>query len=154
AYLAFFCFSYRVAIVRNYLLMAPFLAVLAARGVAEAFRLRYRWTRWSLATALGVLMVCQAAWLVRAGETIRRRDPVAAAEAAVAYVTAPRRTRFRLSKQVRAMAAERNLTIPPNATAGPADAVVFLSMSEGPGRWEWKANDPWLTVAAFGPLEV
>jgi 4-amino-4-deoxy-L-arabinose transferase-like glycosyltransferase len=155
AYLAFFCFSYRVAIVRNYLLVAPFLAVLAARGLAEAFhRLRYRWARWSLAAALGVLMVGQAAWLVRAGETIRRRDPVADVEAAVAYVTAHPRTRFRLSTQVRAMAAQRNLTIPPNATEGPADAVVFLSMTEGPGVWGWKANDPWLTEAAFGPLEV
>ena len=63
--------------------------------------------------------------------------------------------RFRVSARVRALAVEQGIAIPPNVTddAG-ADMVVFLARADGPGPWKMKTNDPWLTRAVFGPIEM
>lgn len=155
-FLAFFCGKYLAVIVRNYLLVVPFLTVLAARGVAEAVaRLPYRWGRWSLAGALATAAAAHGLWLVRAGESIRHQDAKAHVRHALTYVADHRDTRFKLSSKVSALAAEQGLQLPANVTAGgDAQAVVFFAKDEGPGEMHWKSNDPWLTQAVFGPREV
>lgn len=152
---ACFCGKYSLFVVRNYLLMAPFLAVLSARGLAEAL-LRLRWPapRLALAIALGCALAANATWLISSGESIRRGDFGAVALEAVAYVRDHPRTRFRVSPKVTALAAERGVALPANATQAEADEVVFFAKSEGGAPNRWTVNDPWLTRAVFGPREI
>jgi hypothetical protein len=150
-----FCWKYRVFFARNYLLLTPFLAVLSARGLAEAL-LRARWpaARLALIIAIGCALAANAGWLIFAGESIRHRDYGAAAVKAVSYVRDHPGTRFRISPKVTALAAGRGLALPANATQAEADEVVFFVKEEGPPPARWAVNDPWLTRAVFGPWEV
>jgi hypothetical protein len=150
-----FCWKYRIFIVRNYLLLTPFLAVLSARGVAEAL-LRARWpaARVALVVAICCALAANAGWLIYAGESIRHQDYGAAAVKAVSYVRNHPGTRFRVSPKVTALAAERGLALPANANQAEADEVVFFGKEEGPPSGRWKANDPWLTRKVFGSWEV
>ncbi|MEY2505278.1 MAG: hypothetical protein QOJ05_239 [Verrucomicrobiota bacterium] len=151
----FFCWKYNVFIVRNFLLLAPFLAVLSARGLAEAL-LRLRWpaARVTLAVAIGCALAANAAWLISAGESIRHPDDGAAALDAVAYVRDHPRTRFRVSTKVTSLAAGRGLALPSNAVQANADEIVFFARAEGAQSSAWSVNDPWLTRAVFGPREI
>jgi Dolichyl-phosphate-mannose-protein mannosyltransferase len=155
-FLLVFCFKYRVMIVRNYQLIGPFLALFAARGLFEiGGRLPGRWLRWSLAGAVGVAFVAGGVWLVAAGESIRHADNKDDVRQAIDYVGKHPGTRFRLSPQVTAIARQQHLALPPNAlVAGSADEVVFFAEAEAPDPFHWKANDPWLTKAVFGPREI
>jgi len=154
-FLAFFCMSYRVVVVRNYLLLGPFGALLAARGIADVTgRLRSRWLRAPLLAAFAAVAIWQAAFLIRAGERIRWPDSQRDTREALAYVAQHPNHTFRVSGLVRAIAAAQRLVMPANVTQGPADSVVFFCEAEGPGPYSWKTNDPWLTEAVFGPMEV
>lgn len=66
------------------------------------------------------------------------------------------KTRFMLSPKVKQLAADRRLRVPANAGGGKDDAqeVVFFAQAEGPDGFTWMTNDPFLTRAVFGPLEV
>jgi dolichyl-phosphate-mannose-protein mannosyltransferase len=156
AFLVFFCFTYLVVIIRNYLVVGPFLAILAARGIGEIFGwLRPRWARAALAAVVGLALTVQAVWLVGAGESIRHYDQDAYVKSAVAYTAAHPGVRFKLSPKVRALAARQHLTMAPNVTEGrDAQAVVFFAIDEGPGSWNFKTNDPFQIVAVFGPREL
>jgi hypothetical protein len=151
----FFCWKYTVFIVRNFLLLAPFLAILSARGLAEALlRLRPRAARVTLAIVICGALIANAAWLILAGESIRHHDDRSAASDAVKYVRDHPRTRFRVSPRVTALAADRGVTLPSNSVQTNADEVVFFALSEGIPVERWIVNDPWLTRAVFGPREV
>jgi hypothetical protein len=156
AFLAFFCGSYRVCIIRNYLLIAPFLSVLAARGVAELFRwIAPRWGRLALAGVLAAAGLVQAIWLVHAAETIRTAEPNRDVREALAYVAAHTATHYRLSDRVKKLAAAQHLALPGNATESrDAEQVVFFVESDGPAPPRWHTNDPWQFEAVFGPREV
>ncbi|HEY2900621.1 MAG TPA: glycosyltransferase family 39 protein [Polyangia bacterium] len=155
-FLIFFCGKYRVAIVRNYLFLTPFLGVLAARGIAAGVkRLPHVRLRAALAGILAIVAVVQAAWLIGAGESIRHFDSKVDVKDAVAYVADHPETRYRLSDRVRSMAAQQGVTLPANATdRADEQAVVFFARADGPGPRHWKTNDRWLTKAVFGPREI
>jgi hypothetical protein len=156
AFLAFFCFTYIVVIVRNYILVGPFLAIVAARGVGEIFeQLKPLWARRALAAVLGLVLAVQAVWLIHAGETIRHYDEGAYVKSAIDYVAKHSDVRFKLSKKVRTLALNQHLPLPPNVTEGrDAQVVVFFPVAEGPGPWSFKANDPWQITAVFGAREI
>jgi hypothetical protein len=152
---ACFCWKYQVFFARNFLLLGPFLAVLSARGLAEAL-LRVRWpaARIALMVVIGGALAANAGWLIAAGESIRHRDDGAAALNAVSYVRDHPTIRFRVSPKVTALAAQRGLALPGNASQPEADEVVFFVKEEGPPPGRWAVNDPWLTRAVFGTREV
>jgi hypothetical protein len=155
-FLLLFCFRYRVMIVRNYQLIGPFLALFAARGIAElGGRLPRRWLRWSLAGVVAAAFLAGGVWLVSAGESIRHPDHKEEVRRAVDYVGKHPGTRFRLSPQVTAIVKQQHLPLPPNALlVDSGDEVVFFAEAEAPDPFHWKANDPWLTKAVFGPREI
>jgi hypothetical protein len=156
-FLVFFC-RYNVMIVRNYLLLTPFLALMAARGFAALQDRRPgRAAPAAVAAALLAVAVFQGAFLVRAGEGIRHHDMKAYVAEAITYAAARPGTRFRLSPGVRALAVEQKLTLPANVQApvgAPVDAVIFFGQAENANIWVRHANDPWLTEAVFGPREM
>jgi hypothetical protein len=156
-FLLFFCGKYHTMIVRNYLLVAPFLALFAARGLYEiGTRLPRWWLRWSLAGLVAVAFLGGGAWwLIFASQSVRHRNPEEEVRDALAYVGKHPRTRFELSPRVTSLAKLQQLPVPPNAqAAADADEVVFFPRAEGIDIFHWKTNDPWLTKAVFGPLEV
>ncbi len=156
AFLIFFCRKYNVAIVRNYLFLTPFIAILAARGIGELWaRLPRPSLRVALGAAITAAMLVQAAWLVRAAESIRHFDPPTYVRDALAYVGAHAGTRFRVAPGVRAVAAAQHLPLPQNVVDAPdGDDVVFFARADGPPPRRWITNDPWLTEAVFGPGEL
>jgi hypothetical protein len=103
---------------------------------------------------IGGALVANARWLIVAGESIRHRDDGAAALQAVSYVRDHPTVRFRVSPKVAALAAQRGLALPANASQAEADEVVFFVREEGPPPGRWAVNDPWLTRAVFGTWEV
>jgi hypothetical protein len=156
AFVTWSCSRTLTCVVGNYLVVAPFLAVLAARGVASVFgALPPRWARPVLPAALAFAAVAQAAWLVRAAESIRHPDARADVGRAIAWVSAHPSSHFRLSPKVRELAGEQKLALPPNVTeARDADQLVFFARAEGPPPTRWKSNDPWQAEAVFGPDDV
>jgi hypothetical protein len=155
-FVAVACATASMCVVRNYLVVAPFLSVLAARGVAAVFGLLpRRLSRPVIAGVLAVGAAAQAFWLVRAAESIRNPDPAADVGRAVAWVAAHPSRRFKLSPKVRELATGKKLTLPPNVTeARDADRLVFFARAEGPDPARWRSNDPWQAEAVFGPDDV
>ena len=108
AYLLFFCLKFKDVIARNYLLIAPFLAVLVGRGFAELVeRTTVRWGRFALATAMVAVLMVNGVRVVSSGESIRAMDDKVYAREALAYVSKHPKRRFFLSKRVRALVAEQ-----------------------------------------------
>ena len=155
-FLLIFCNKFTVMICRNYLQFTPTMCVLAARGVAELMgRLKPVWLRWGLASGLSTVAIAQAVFLIRAGESIRHLDYDAYVRQAVEYVRKHPTEEFRLSELVRARAAKQHLALPANVVTAPAgQAVVMFGRAEMGPPGLYKENDPWLTDAVFGPLEV
>jgi hypothetical protein len=155
-FLTVFCVRYRVAIVRNYLLVLPFFALMMARGIGDFARwLPRRELRWALSAGLLGVFAVQAAWEIAAGESIRSFNPDRYVSEALEYVRARADTQFRVSNRVRAIARAQHLDLPPNVVSGRAGTeAVFFGIADGPGSWYFQTNDPWLTKAVFGPREV
>ena len=113
-FLTMFCAQYRVVIIRNYLFVSPFFAVLMARGVADfADWLPRSWQRWGLAAALLGALCVNGGWLIAAGESIRHNDPTLFARQALDYVRDHANVRFRVSRQIRSLARARSDPIAP-----------------------------------------
>jgi hypothetical protein len=155
-YLLFFCLKFKDVIARNYLIIAPFIAMLVARGFADLVeRTTVRGGRYALGAVMAAALVADAVWMVRAGETIRSMDDKVYVSEALSYVRKHPDRRFFLSNRVQALANEQHLALPPNLA--PQDAAqewVFFARADGPQSWDWKCNDPWLTRAVFGPKEI
>jgi hypothetical protein len=150
-YTPFFCWKYAVLIVRNVLLVTPFLAIWFARGVASlAERARVQWARRGAIGGATALLAFNGAWLFIAAESIHGRSPSRSAREALTYVESHPAERFRVSSQVAALAGR-----PLPANCGSAGThVVFFARGEGPPDVGWPVNDPFLTEAVFGPKEV
>ncbi|HEY0469605.1 MAG TPA: hypothetical protein VGC79_35690, partial [Polyangiaceae bacterium] len=109
----------------------------------------------ALAAVLAAALSVNAVWLVTAGESIRNIDASLYVRQALDYVRDHANIRFRVSNRIRAIAQGQELQLPPNVVSGrDGSEVVFFGTAEGPGDWNWRVNDPWLTKAVFGPREV
>jgi hypothetical protein len=153
-FLAFFCLQNSALIVRNYLLIAPFFALLLARAAGALVDWLPRpWLRASVFAALSAIGVLNAAWLVQAAESIRHASLERDMEQAIQYLAQQPASRYRLSPRLAHYATKHQL--PRGQTAkDPVDHVAFLARAEGPDLFKWPANDPWQAERVFGPLEV
>lgn len=154
-FLAFFCLYYRAMQVRNYLLLAPFFALLLARALGALVdwlpNLAARALVW---TALAAIGVANAVFLVRAAEGIRHESVENYVREALAYVAEHPESQFRLSEGVRTTAAHAHAPLPPNARGHHPDHVVFFVPDEGPYVFDWPGNDPFANERVFGAGEV
>ena len=146
----------RVMIVRNLLVLAPLMAILAGRGLFEGIhRLRSRWGRWALAAAVAAAMTLHAAWLVHAAETIHGRSLDQPGADLAAYIRSHGGDTFLLSARVTEEVAKAGEAVPANASGDSTrpDFVAVYTYEAMPNL-EWPANVRTLTVRTFGPLEV
>lgn len=161
--------STRVLFVRNLLVLAPFLAVLSARGAALLFRAlpgQLARSAWLAACLAGVAL--DATYVVRSARTIRLPDPLrdtalaesaeraALAEECAEWLRAHPDLSIRASPEVtadleRAGAATASNLMQPGAAGVEA---IALYTREGPTWGSWKSNRPGFALAQFGPLDV
>jgi hypothetical protein len=155
-FLAAVCNRFAVMIVRNYLMIAPWCGILLAGALGAAVERfgRRAWVRRGVFGLLGVVGLANAAFLVKAAESIRKRSLDRDLEQALAAVRKRTSERFLLSPQITAFAKSHGLALGPNVTDDDAAHVVFIARSEGPRQLDWPANDPFAVEEVFGPLEV
>ncbi len=144
-----------VMVVRNLLVLAPALAVLAAVGAnavwdaagraqAPGVR-RTRRGAFPLAVIVIVVVVADAAWQWHAAAPMgERRTAAAQVAAARGYLRADPSLRVFPSDGAAAA-----LGLPTIPTAGTRDVVLAFAQEDG-DMWRWPANVPGLTLATFG----
>ena len=165
-YFAYFSLQ-RAMVVRNLLVLGPFLAVLAARGVMvlwhmtrprslQSGAIRFPITRLALVLAIGGGLLINAGWLVYAAQTIADHHSDRFVRAVARHISTERGTRFYLSPRLQIQVRDMSSSFPLNVVADPGEADrILLYASEGFEHWwDWPANHPWLTEQWFGPYEV
>ncbi len=140
-------------IVRNLLVLAPFIALLSARGLGCLARLLPRpELRVGLAAAVSVVFAANLLWLVHAAATIRDRGTPRFLHEAADYMAHRPQTTFFVSPKLREHLATLGTGDLPNAT-GDTDAADIALFYASEGMLTWRANrrlvDRW-----FGPCEV
>src|SRR5262249_14427683 len=137
--------------------IAPFLAVLAARGAGALWEvLPSRPWRRVWAAAVGIMVPFNVAWMVASAASIRGRGRGEDARRLAAHLAGhPRQCDF-LSARVRAALAADGLAPPPNAPPDPGAPVDGAALYPAEARpvHDWPANRPDLTLTWFGPYEV
>lgn len=156
-YLVFLSFQ-RVMIVRNLLLVAPFVAILAARGAGAIAAMLSR-RAWRMAWGLVLLAVVSVqAWsLHAAAESIADRGPSRTFSEVEALVESQPPHWFAASAGVRAALEEHDLSLPVLEAPGtwPFGAEVLILPAEGPDAGlRWPATTPDLLLTWFGPRQV
>lgn len=166
-YLAYFS-RQGAMVVRNLLVIAPFVALCAARGAVAVSHLLptrarsggWRGRRVGYAAMLWISLVgsavlFNAGWLITSAETIVARRTDRFVRGAAEHVRSRPDTKFLLSPRVTLEVAR---VAPPltNVVREEADADAFVFYArEGMRRWhDWPASRPGLTTAWFGPREV
>ena len=156
-YLAYFA-TQRAMVVRNLLVLVPFLAVMAARGAGWLWEQRSaaRVLRPLTAITAAIVLLMNAGWLVYAAETIPLRRSDAYVRQAAAFLSSGIQGPVWISPRLRIQLAAQGWVRPSGVVDDPLRAErLVLYASEGMTRWqEWPANRPWLTERWFGPHEV
>ncbi len=156
-YLLYFS-TQRVMVVRNLLVLAPFLAILSARGaawVAEGLPLRA--LRLALSAVILTMLTANALFLARAAETIRHRENDRFVRALARHIDERPGAQFLVSQRIWDQLASTDGKARPNvslALSPETDAVVVYAFEAMRAIVEWPANVRRLTMATFGPLEV
>jgi len=149
--------SQRAMLVRNLLVLAPFLAVLAARGAAFLWRRgRSRAARGALAALVAVLVLVDTASLLHAARTIRERDPGRHVRDFDAYVRAHPAARFLASARIEAALAGLPGPSPPNVVTEPGrgyDRIAVYAREAFEAGRRIRVNAP-LHAVWFGPWDV
>jgi hypothetical protein len=151
-----------VMLVRNLLILAPFLAVFAAAGSVLIFDLlrniRGRWgiaSAGSFAAAIGIAIAVNFGWLIYASASMHERHQVQnQLSEAASYLEKHPDLRVFPSDTV---AAFLHLPmIPAAAKLAHRDVVLAFAQEDADQNnfWSWPANLRNLTLATFGPFEV
>ncbi len=156
-YVLFFSIQ-SLMIVRNLLVLAPFIAVLAAHGIAKVWeRLNSRLLRVAMAGAIATMLVINAGWLIHAGETIRDRNSDRYVENLADYIVRHASSEFYVSPRVWGALEAIDAVPQPNVQSSApetADLVALYAFDAMPNWRDWPGNNRALTVATFGPREV
>ena len=146
----------RVMIVRNLLVLSPFIAILSTNGIAYIWK---RLTNKLLQVCLIVItiaaLIVNAAWLIYAGETIRYRGTDQYVHELVDFIEDRPDTIFLVSDQARTAIESINAEQLTNITSEMKKEVDVIAIYafEVP-HTIWPANIWDLTITTFGPQEV
>jgi hypothetical protein len=146
----------RVIVVRNLLVVIPFLALFAARGGAVTARAarRLRGGRLVVTALLAAMLASNAIWLVRAARTVARNE--APIEALSAYLDGHPQQRFMVTPRVERELRATRATLPANIVAhaeGRSEVVLFYA-SEALASKELVAFHHDTALGWFGGYEV
>lgn len=151
-YLVYFS-TQRVMIVRNLLILVPFLAILSARGVAYAVgATRNRLGRVGLTAAVAAVLTFNAGFSAWAAQTIRRRDETRHLHDFSAWAAARPGGTVTVSARIGEQLAAAGLPSVPASAPERACYTAFL-LSEAPSR-QVEANRRGTFSPVFGPRDV
>jgi 4-amino-4-deoxy-L-arabinose transferase-like glycosyltransferase len=133
-YLLYLCLQ-RVMMARNLLMVMPFLAVLAARGIAfTATKIRQGAVRVALGATVGLLLAANGVWLVVAAESIVNRTTIDHGREIAEYLDDHSDVTFYLSRgalgALRSGGEDRR-----NVTLSRDEADRFMVMTSDLGKW-------------------
>jgi hypothetical protein len=158
AYIVYFS-QQAVMIVRNVLVVAPFFAAAAARGIIVIAQRCGSWKRALVYAVVGGVLAANVAWQIYAAlETKKRYHLDYFAKEFVRYVEkSPAETIF-VSRKLSNAISMFGLVVPGNLVTGPSTPYtkVAFFQSEGADKlWEsWPSNWWGMYDKTFGPLEV
>jgi len=160
----------KMMMVRNLLVVAPFMATLAARGTVFFWeylklksktavsigRMEMNFCQACFAVAIIASLLVNTAWLIDAAESIVARHTDRFVRGTAAYISTKKGKLFFLSPHVRIHLSKLGLMQFPNVVDDPAQAQeVILYASEAMKSWiDWPGNRPRLIKTWFGPYEV
>lgn len=156
-YVLFFSFQ-RVMIVRNLLVVIPFMAVLAARGWGFIWE-RTAKPSWRVVVGgLAVMaLLLNAGWLAYAADSIQKRASDDFIQQFMAYAERHSQRRFFASEKVWQALLSSGMAVPENIShtdvGETSNVVLYLSESVAHPT-DWPRNQPGLVTALFGPWEV
>ncbi|MBI3891733.1 MAG: glycosyltransferase family 39 protein [Candidatus Wallbacteria bacterium] len=157
AFYLLFMSMQRVLIVRNLLVLLPFLAIFSARGAVAALEgLRDVRVRRVAAALLACALAGNAAWLATAAMSIRHRNSYPFERDLRTWLNERPGTRVFLSRRVRSALAGLRApatNLPSSCPPAQADLAIFYSY-EGIDLKGCPANRSDLTERTFGPMEV
>lgn len=154
-YLAFFA-AYPTMLARNYLVLVPFFAVACAHGVITASRAAPAASlRVAVLGLVGAFLLVDAAWLVRAAESIREATPARNVSELARFIDSRPEVRFAASSRVHADFVDLG-QVRPNVVAAPLDEVGYVVFWAGEdyARLVGLAPRFGLMTTWFGPFEV
>ena len=147
--------SHRVLFVRNLLFLAPFGALLAARGAGYVAGRLPRAAAAGWCSLLALALVANAGTLIASAEEIRGRGADALGHDLASYLGAHPDQRFHLSKHARRSLLEAGLEVPAHAEYPEAQAdAIACTPDELRGHLLWPANAPPGLLATIGPRSV
>jgi hypothetical protein len=149
---------YHVMIVRNYLLIAPFLALFFARGAYCLWNAigQHSWLRLSVIALFVAIFATNGAFLVHAAQTIHNRNATPFAADLMAHLQTHRGASHFLSPKVSALfrpgeSSPANVTRDPSA----AERCVLFADEVGPDDWKnWSCNRLGQYQLISGAIEV
>jgi hypothetical protein len=154
-YILYFSFQ-RVMIVRNLLVLTPFIAILSMNGIAYIWkRLTNRYFQAGLIAITIAALVVNAAWLFYAAETIRYRGTDRYVHELVDFIEDHPDTTFLVSERVRIGIEATNGEQLNNITTEmkeEVDVIAFYAYEVHYTIWPGNVRD--LTITTFGPQEV
>ena len=145
--------QHRVMMVRNDLLLFPFLAILSGRGMLVLWNSKFFQANWliKIIVALGLLLMLliNFKWLYDAGKSISPKLTIDWSQKLPSYLLANKQTTFYLSSEVRNLVDTQGL---PNVVSDPllADKLVFVFEEVDHPL----ANRPNVYDPIYGPFEV
>jgi hypothetical protein len=150
--------AFQIFIVRNFLLLLPFVALFGGAGFGYLLRILPTLPiRILIMGGAATMFVINATWLFNAAESISHQGKNYDAHVAAAYITAHPDQTFALSKTVLAALREYHVRIPINVAPpeGASQLVFFDSDTEKPDVHlrDWPSTEP-NTYVTLGPEEV
>jgi len=148
-----------VMIVRNLLILFPFMSILAARGAffVQTNYLKASRVRLAFCVIIISCLVLNAVWLNTAANTIKNRDKKNETKDLAVYIGERPTTEFLVSKGVRQNLLSLGYSIPKNVVGEFATDVmaVFYSSEAEINKTDWPANRwNYYRLLPTGPYEV
>ncbi|HSM70529.1 MAG TPA: phospholipid carrier-dependent glycosyltransferase [Anaerolineales bacterium] len=146
----------KVMFVRNYLLLFPFLAILAARGVLAAWYSyplrRYRALRLLIGGGLVLALSINLAWLYSSAKSISTREHVDQTQELHWYLLKNDQTKYYVSAPTYRFIPAENLNTLSNIVDQPSQADFYMFLSHEVANPQ--ANRLGTYTPIFGPFEV
>jgi hypothetical protein len=145
-------------IVRNLLVVAPFLAILAARGVIVVWSwIKYKQLRVVLTIIVTIAIAINAGWIVYSAGTISDRETDRFLYEMADYIDKRPGTVYFVSDQlwedlIMLDGNQRSNVI--RSDFNQADMILFYALEGVESIFDWPRNKPGLATKIFGPWEV
>ena len=156
-YVLFFSLQ-RVMIVRNLLVVLPFLAVLSARGLVFSWmKIRYLLPRAALVLFIFGIVTVNSVWLWNAAHSITQRGKEYFTRELVAYVNKNPEIQFFASDKIFSEIISLEDPMPSNVSESVidrTDMLVFYASEGVDDPADWPRNKPGLATQIFGPWET